>query len=61
MKTKPLTPQQLLERIRLRAVQGSTQCLYSVIENKLADLYYNQTQLLAAIKLLGTESKRRKK
>lgn len=44
-----------LNKIKLKRVDGSTHCKYSVIEQKLAILYENQKKILQAIKLLGNE------
>lgn len=47
-----------INNIELKKVDKSYLCKYSVIENKLNILYYNQEQILKAIKLLanGTEN-----
>ena len=44
-----------LNKIKLKRVDGSTHCKYSVIEQKLVILYENQKKILQAIKLLGND------
>jgi hypothetical protein len=49
--------QETLEDIKLEEVLGSSNCLYTVIENKLATIYRNQEKILIAIKLLNNEKR----
>lgn len=51
-----MTPEQTLKEldlISLERVEGSTCCLYSVIENDMAILSDNQEKILKAIKLIA--------
>ncbi len=49
---KPITN---LSEIRLKAITASTGCANSIIEQQIKTLYFNQEQILSAIKLLGSK------
>jgi hypothetical protein len=46
------------EEIKLTPVLGSSNCQFSVIENKLKIIYENQEKILLAIKLLSKQNEK---